>query len=191
VSVVAPPPEVERPYDLSWEPSAERVVRYRTYARTNQLRQLLMTVAMLVVATVVCVAGDQSPWEPSVGGLAGQTLLYTLVFMILETIWEGRGLRRRLEAAEPLPDGAHEIGMSLRAPTFLLGGIVLGAVFGGGALIFGDTTSALVVALAAGMGVGRILGRELVLRLIVERADPARTFFVALDDELPLLWRPA
>jgi hypothetical protein len=120
------------------------------------------------------------------------------VLVLLEVLWEGRGLRRRVAAAEPMPDGALEIGTPvLRAlvePTFLLRGALLGVVFAAGALILGDDTSALFTSVVIGLGGARILGLELLLRLVVERADPLRTFFVSLDaDELdsPLLWRSA
>jgi hypothetical protein len=197
VSVVAPP-EVERPYDPGWERFAERVTRYRTWTRTKQASQLSATLTALVLATVICVLGGQPPWEPSTGDLALLALLMFLGFTVVEGAWDGRGLRRRVEAAEPLPDGALEIGVpaseALAEPSLLLRGVLVGAVLGAAALLLGEGASQVVAAVIAGMGAGRIAGLELLLRLVVERADPLRTFFVSLDaDELdsPLLWRSA
>jgi hypothetical protein len=82
---------------------------------------------------------------------------------------------------------------ALAEPSRLVTVVVLGAVAGGIALL-GDETSQTIVAIVLGIGAGRIVGLELLLRLVVERADPLRTFFVSLDaDELdaPLLWRNA
>jgi len=197
VSVIAPP-EVERPYDRGWEPSAERVTRYRSWTRTKQASQLSATVTALVLATVICVLGGQPPWEPSAGDLALLALFMFLGFTVVEGAWDGRGLRRRVAAAEPLPDGALEIGVpaseALAESSLLLRGVLVGAVLGAAALLLGDDASQVVVAVIAGMGAGRIAGLELLLRLVVESADPLRTFFVSLeDDELdsPLLWRSA
>jgi hypothetical protein len=154
-----------------------------------------VTLSALVLATVICIIGDQPPWEPSAGGLALQTLLLFLAFIALEALWDGRGLRRRVAAAEPLPDGALEIGApTLVEPSVLLRGVLLGTLLGAAALLLGEDANQIVVAVIAGMGAGRIVGLELLLRLVVERADPLRTFFVSLDtDELdaPLLWRSA
>jgi hypothetical protein len=45
----------------------------------------------------------------------------------------------------------------------------------------------------AGLGAGRIIGYEILLRALVERADPERLFFVSLDEDdesqSALLWR--
>jgi hypothetical protein len=194
VSVIAPP-EVERPYDHGWEPSAERVTRYRTWTRTKQASQLSLSLTALVLVTVICVLGGQPPWEPSASELALLALLMFLGFTAVEALWDGRGLRRRVAAAEPLPEGALETGApSLVEPSVLLRGVLVGGVFGAGALLVGEDVSKILVAVIAGLGAGRILGLELLLRLVVERADPLRTFFVSLDaDELdsPLLWRSA
>jgi hypothetical protein len=197
VSVIAPP-EVERPYDPGWERFAERVTRYRSWTRAKQASHVSVILIALALATAICVVGGQPAWEPSAGELALQTLAVFVAFTVFEALWEGRRLRRRVAAAEPLPDGALEVGapvlQALAEPSFLLRGVLLGIVFGAGALLLGDDTSQVIVALLAGMGAGRILGLELLLRLVVERADPLRTFFVSLDaDELesPLLWRSA
>ena len=197
VSVIAPP-EVERPYDQAWEPYAERVTRYRTWTRTRQASLVGVSLTALALATAISVIGGRPPWESPVGELAIQVLVIFVAFTGYEVLWEGRGLRRRVAAAEPLPDGALEVGppvlRALVEPSFLLRGVLLGAVFGAGALLLGDDTSRIVVAVLIGMGAGRLLGLELLLRLVVERADPLRTFYVSLDAEeldSPLLWRSA
>jgi hypothetical protein len=197
VSVITPP-EVERPYDHRWEPYAERVTRYRRWTRTRQASLAGVFLTALVLDIAICVVAGQPPWEPSLTQLAVLVLALFAVLVLLEVLWEGRGLRRRVAAAEPMPDGALEIGTPvLRAlvePAFLLRGALLGVGFAVGALILGDDTSALFTGAVIGMGGAQILGLELLLRLVVERADPLRTFFVSLDaDELdsPLLWRSA
>jgi hypothetical protein len=197
VSVIAPP-EVERPYDHGWEPSAERVTRYRTWTRTKQASLVSVFGTALLLSTLMCLVGDRPPWEPSAAEFAVLAPALFIVATLLEVFWEGRGLRRRVAAAEPLPDGALEIGTPvLRAlvdPSFLLRGVLLGIAFGAAALILDEDTSRIVVSVLIGMGGGRLLGLELLLRRVVERADPLRTFFVSLDaDELeaPLLWRSA
>jgi hypothetical protein len=194
VSVIAPP-EVERPYDHGWEPSAERVTRYRTWTRTKQATQAGAALTTLVLATAICVIGGQPPWEPSARDLALETLLLFLASTALAAFWDGRGLRRRIAAAEPLPDGALEIGApNMVEASVLLSSVLLGAVLGAAALLLGDDASQILAAVLIGIGAGRILGLELLLRLVVERVDPLRTFFVSLAaDELdaPLLWRSA
>jgi len=194
VSVIAPP-EVERPYDHGWEPYAERVTRYRMWTRTKQANLASIFATALVLQTAIGVIGGQPPWEPSVGKLALLTSGIFIAFLLLETLWEGRGLRRRVAAAEPLPDGALEVGESVSVePSFVIRGALLGAVFGAIALVLGDDSSQNLAAVLLGIGLGRLLGLELLLRVVVERADPLRTFFVSLDaDELdsPLLWRSA
>jgi hypothetical protein len=78
--------------------------------------------------------------------------------------------------------------------SILLSSVLLGAVLGAVALLLGDDASQILAAVLIGIGAGRIVGLELLLRLVVERVDPLRTFFVSLDaDELesPLLWRSA
>ena len=79
--------------------------------------------------------------------------------------------------------------------TVLLQGVLLRARLGAAALlILADDRAGRRSACSVGMGAGRLLGLELLLRRVVERADPLRTFFVSLDaDELdaPLLWRSA
>jgi hypothetical protein len=194
VSVIAPP-EVERPYDLAYERSSLRVAEYRTWTRSVQASLLSFTLALVTLTTAIGLAGGRPPWEPSLGALAAQSLLFTVVFMVFEAIWEGRGLRRRLAAAEPLPEGADEIGVSLLGlPLAALRGAALAVLFGAASLILDEDASATVVAVAVGLGVGRMLGLELLLRRVVERADPLRTFFVSLDADAldsPLLWRSA
>jgi hypothetical protein len=196
VSVVAPP-EVERPRDPGWERFAERVTRYRSWTRSKQAIQLGLTLMLLVLVTGISVAGGKPPWEPSAATLGLLTLLIFAAFTAIEVFWDGRGLPRRVQTAEPLPDGALEIGVpaleALAEPSRLVTVVVLGALAGGIALL-GDETSQIIVAIVLGIGAGRIVGLELLLRLVVERADPLRTFFVSLDaDELdaPLLWRSA
>jgi hypothetical protein len=197
VSVIAPP-EVERPHDPGWERFAERVTRYRRWTRTRQASLAGVFLSALVLTSAICTVAGQPPWDPSLGQLAVLALLLFVALIVLEVLWEGRGLRRRVAAAEPMPDGALEIGTPVLSamvePTFLLRGVLLGVVFGAGALILGDDTTQLFTSVLIGMGAARILGLELLLRLVVERADPRRTFFVSLDaDELdaPLLWRSA
>jgi hypothetical protein len=198
VSVIAPP-EVERPYDQGWEPSAERVTRYRAWTRAKQANQLGVMLTVLALATVICVVGGQPPWEPSAATLGLLALLIFVASTAVEAFWDGRGLPRRVQTAEPLPDGALEIRTpflnALVERSSLLSAVVLGALAGAiGLLLSDDDASQTIVALIAGIGAGRIVGLELLLRLVVERADPLRTFFVSLeDDELdsPLLWRSA
>ena len=154
-----------------------------------------MTLPALVLATAVCVVGGQPPWEPSGGTLALLVLVMFAAFLAVEVFWDGRSLRGRVAAAEPLPDGALEIGApTLFDRTVLLQGVLFGPVLGAVALLIGHDLSQTVIAVIVGLGAGRIVGLELLLRLVVERADPLRTFFVSLDaDELdaPLLWRSA
>jgi hypothetical protein len=198
VSVIAPP-EVERPFYHGWEPSAERVTRYRTWTRTRQASLSAVFGTALVLGTVICVVGGQPPWEPSAAELVVLGLALFIGAALLEVFWEGRGLSGRVAAAEPMPDGALEIGLPvLRAlvePSFLLRGVLLGVLFGAAALIVGDETSRVVVSVLVGMGAGRLLGLEVLMRRVVERADPLRTFFISLDDadelDAPLLWRSA
>ena len=197
MSVIAPP-EVERPHGPGWERFAERVTRYRSWTRTRQASLASVFGTALVLTTLICIVGDQPPWEPSAAEFTVLALSLFIGVTLLEVFWEGRGLRGRVQAAEPLPDGALEIGTPvLRAlvePSFLLRGVLLGVAFGTAALILDQDTSRLVVGVQLGLGAGRLLGLELLLRRVVERADPLRTFFVSLDaDELdaPLLWRSA
>jgi hypothetical protein len=196
VSVIAPP-EVERPHDSGWERFAERVTRYRSWTRSKQAIQLGLTLTVLILVTGISVVGGKPPWEPSATTLGLLTLLIFAAFTAIEVFWDGRGLPRRVQTAEPLPDGALEIGVpaleALAEPSRLAAGVVFGALAGGLALL-GDDISQTIVAIVLGIGAGRIAGLELLLRLVVERADPRRTFFVSLDaDELdaPLLWRSA
>jgi hypothetical protein len=196
VSVVAPP-EVERPHDPGWERFAERVTRYRSWTRSKQAAQLGLTLVALGVLIGICVLGGQPPWGPSAATLGLLTLLIFAAFTAIEVFWDGRRLPRRVQTAEPLPDGALEIGVpaleALTEPSRLVTAVVLGALAGGLGLL-GNTSSQAFAAIILGLGAGRILGLELLLRLVVERADPLRTFFVSLDaDELdsPLLWRSA
>jgi hypothetical protein len=195
VSVVAPP-EVERPHDPGWERFAERVTRYRTWTRAQQTTQLGVTLTVLALVVGICVIGGQPPWEPSAVTLGLLTLLVLVGFAALEVFWDGRGLPRRVRTAEPLPDGALEIGVpaleALVEPSRLVTTLLFGALAGGLALL-GDTSEP-IVAIVVGIGAGRIAGLELLLRLVVERADPRRTFFLSLDDDeldAPLLWRSA
>jgi hypothetical protein len=195
VSVIAPP-EVERPHDPGWERFAARVTRYRSWTRSKQATQLGWTLMVLALAIGICVLGGQPPWEPSGATLGLLTLLVLVAATALEVLWDGRGLPRRVQTAEPLPDGALEIGVpaleALAEPSRVAAAVLLGA-FAGGLALLGET-SQTIVAIVVGVSAGRIAGLELLLRLVVERADPLRTFFVSLDaDELdaPLLWRSA
>jgi hypothetical protein len=200
MSVLAPPeppPQVERPDDQGSEPSATRVSRYRTWTRLKQASQLGTSLAALTVATAISVAGGQPPWEPAAGKLVAYALVLTVACAMIDPIVDGRRLRRRVAAAEPLPDGAREIDArpleALLGPPFLLTGATLGAVFGLAGLLFGDETTRIVVGVLAGLGAGRIIGYEILLRALVERADPERLFFVSLDEDdesqSALLWR--
>jgi hypothetical protein len=195
VSVIAPP-EVERPHDPGWERFAERVTRYRTWTRAQQASQLGLTLMVLVLVTVICVVGGQPPWESSTATLGLFALVIFVAFFAFEVFWDGRGLPRRVRSAEPLPDGALEIGGpglgALAEPARLVATVLFGALAGGLALLADNTQP--IIGVIVGIGAGRILGLEVLLRLVVERADPLRTFFVSLDaDELdaPLLWRSA
>jgi hypothetical protein len=200
MSVLAPPeppPEVARPYDQGSEPSSTRVSRYRTWTRLSQAGQLGMALAAVGAATGISVAGGRPPWEPSVGVLVISVVVFTLGFAIVDPALSGRRLRRRLAAAEPLPDGAREIDarpleVLLGAP-FLLRGAALGALAGAASLILGGETSQNLVAVLAGLGAGRMTGLELLLRGLVERTDPERVFYISLeeDDESDpaLYWR--
>src|SRR3954467_8169488 len=200
MSVLAPPeppPEVARPFDQGSEPSSTRVSAYRTYTRVSQAGQLGLALAAVTVATAISLAGGRPPWEPSVGELVTFSLLLAVVFATVDPVVEGRRLRRRLAAAEPLPDGAREVGgrplRALLGPPVLLTGAMLGGAFGVAALVLGDDTSQDLVSVAAGMGAGRIAGLEILLRALVERTDPQRVFFVPMDDDeewqATLYWR--
>jgi hypothetical protein len=95
-----------------------------------------------------------------------------------------------------LPEGAYEDAPNLMrvlvgVPAIrsgALGGVILGLA----AVIVGDDTRGLLVAGPAALCVGGVLALELRLRLVVERADPQRTYFVSLDedeDSAELFWR--
>jgi hypothetical protein len=196
VSVVAPPdtpPEVQRPFDRGTEPSTPRVAKYRAWIRGKQLGQLGFTLTALVVGTAIGVAAGQDPWRP-IAPLLAPLAAFTVAWTVVEALMGGRKLRWQVESAWPLPDGARETSPDatrmLLAP--LLGGLILGALAGVGMLVLGDEASQALVPVLGGIGAGRILGLEIRLRVLVERAHGDRTYFVSLEDDEetePLFWR--
>jgi hypothetical protein len=199
VSVVAPPdtpPEVQRPYDQGTEPSTPRVTKYRAWTRGRQVWIVGVTVTALLLATAICVAGGQEPWAVPLGKTAAQFAIVAIAWTVVQVVLGLRALRRRIQWAWMLPEGAYEDAPNLMrvlagVPAIrsgALGGVILGLA----AVIVGDDTRGLLVAGPAALCVGGVLALELRLRLVVERADPQRTYFVSLDedeDSAELFWR--
>jgi hypothetical protein len=199
VSVVAPPdtpPEVQRPYDEGTEPSAPRVVKYRAWTRGKQLGQVTFTATALIVAVAIIVAAGDSPGAP-VGELLARLGFFTVVWAVVQALTGRRKLRWQIESAWPLPDGAREGSLNaarvLLAPPALIGGALLGVFAGVGTIALGGDAGEVFIPVLGGIGLGRILGLELQLRLLVERPDRDRIYFVSLEDDddenEPLFWR--
>ena len=143
--------------------------------------------------------GGQPPWEPSAGALALQTLAVLVAFTVFEALWDGAppasaGRGRRAAARRRPGDRRARAAGARRTVLPAAGRPPRDRVRRRCAARWATRRARSSWRVLAGLGAGRILGLELLLRLVVERADPLRTFYVSLDaDELdsPLLWRSA